>query len=83
MLPLVLLKIKYLTILNNHYCKIKTSKLSKLHQIKKVTSNKSKHLLFENELKKNYKIKQKNRKHMIQVFSLIRATFTGMQNNFA
>ena len=51
MLTLVLLKIKYLTILSNHYCKIKTSKLSKLHQIKKVTSNKSKHLLFGNELK--------------------------------
>ena len=52
MLTLVLLKIKYLTILSNHYCKIKTNKLSKLHQIKKVTSNKSKHLLFGNELKK-------------------------------
>ena len=34
---------------------------------KKVTSNKSKHLLVENEFK-NYKIKWKNYKHMIQVF---------------
>ena len=48
---------------------------------KKATSNKSKHFLAENEIKK-YKIKQKNYKHMIQVFYLIKATFPMMEHNF-
>ena len=49
---------------------------------KKVTSNKSKHVLVENELKKKYKIKWKNYKHMIQVFLLVKATFSMMEQNF-
>ena len=50
---------------------------------KKVTSNKSKHLLIENEkTKKDYNIKQKNCKHMIQGFLLVKATFLMMEHNF-
>ena len=50
---------------------------------KKVTSNKSKHLLIENEKTiKDYNIKQKNCKHMIQGFLLVKATFLMMEHNF-
>ena len=41
---------------------------------KKVTSNKTKHLLVENELK--------NYKHLIQVFLLVKVTLIMMEHNF-
>ena len=55
-------------------------KLKKVN--KRVTSNKSKHLLVENELKKLQDNCKKNYKHMIQVFLLVKATFSMMEHNF-
>ena len=43
---------------------------------KKATSNKRKHLLVENDLKKNYK-------HLIQVFLSIEVTLIMMDHNFS
>ena len=45
------------------------------HFNKKVTSNKTKHLLVENEFKKNYK-------HLIQAFLLVKVTIIIMEYNF-
>ena len=55
-------------------------KLKKVN--KRVTSNKSKHLLVENELKKLQDNCKKNYKHMIQVFLLVKTTFSMMEHSF-